>query len=86
MDMLSDAQRQDQERTHQMDKDDGEGFQKDHREKIELVREHDEERRRTHTEESVADGYTREIKKGRPKTMEERVPSRHENHHEVTTN
>ena len=36
------------------------GFQNDHREKIELVRACDEERWRTHTEESVEDGYTRE--------------------------
>ena len=49
-----------------MDKDGGEGFQKDHGETPELVLELDEERRRTHTEESVADGYTREIKEGRP--------------------
>ena len=37
----------------------GAGFQKDHREKIELVRACDEERWRTHTEESVEGGYTR---------------------------
>ena len=36
---------------------------KDHREKIELVRACDEERWRTHTEESVEGGYTREKEK-----------------------
>ena len=38
----------------------GADFQKDHRVKIELVRACDEERWRTHTEESVEGGYTRE--------------------------
>ena len=38
----------------------GAGFQKNHREKIELVRACDGERWRTHTEESVEGGYTRE--------------------------
>ena len=38
----------------------GAGFQKDHREKSEMVRECDEERWRTHTEESFEGGYTRE--------------------------
>ena len=38
----------------------GAGFQKDHREKMELVLACDEERWGTHTEESVEGGYTRE--------------------------
>ena len=38
----------------------GAGFQKDHREKIERVRACDEERWRTHTEESVYQGNGRE--------------------------
>ena len=42
---------------------------KDHGETIELVRSCDEERRRTHAEESIEDAYTRgERKRGRPKT------------------
>ena len=56
----SDTQRQDQEWTHTRNNKSGEDFQKDQREKIELVRACDEERWRTHTEESVEGGYTRE--------------------------
>ena len=40
----------------------GAGFQKDHREKIELVRACDEERLRTQTEESVEGVYKRDLK------------------------
>ena len=42
MDVRSDTQRQDQERTHS-NNESGAGFQKDHREKIELVQSYDEE-------------------------------------------
>ena len=38
----------------------GTGFQKDHGETVEQVRACDEERWRTHTEESVENRYTRE--------------------------
>ena len=55
------------------------GFQKDHREKIELVRACDEERWRTHTEESVEGGYTREREEGETENkMERRVSTRFE--------
>ena len=62
MDVRSDTKRQDQELTHPRNNKSGAGFQKDHREKIDLVRacECDEERWRTHTEESVEGRYTRE--------------------------
>ena len=60
MDVRSDTQRQDQEWTHPRNNNSGAGFQKDHREKIELVRACDEERWQKHTEESVEGGYTRE--------------------------
>ena len=48
------------DRTHPRNNKSGAGFQKDHRENIELVRAFDEERCQTHTEESVEGGYTRE--------------------------
>ena len=60
MDVRSDTQRQYQELTHPRNNKSGAGFQKDHREKIELVRACGEERWRTHTEESVEGRYTRE--------------------------
>ena len=44
MDVRSDTQRQEQEQTHPRNNESGAGFQKDHREKIELVRACDEER------------------------------------------
>ena len=44
--MLDDTQRQDQKRTHTMDKESGAGFQKDHGETIDLVQAYEEERRR----------------------------------------
>ena len=53
MDVRSDTQRQDQERTHPRNNEIEEGFQKDHGETTEMVRACDEERWRTHTEESV---------------------------------
>ena len=73
MDVRSDTQRQDQERTHPRNNKRGADFQKDHREKIELVRACDEERRRTHTGENVENGYTREKVENK---MERRVPAR----------
>ena len=52
---------------------------KDHREKIELVRACDEERWRTHTEESVEGGYTREKEERTTENkMERRVSTRFE--------
>ena len=55
------------------------GFQKDHREKIELLRACDEERWRTHTEESVEGGYTREKEERTTENkMERRVSTRFE--------
>ena len=58
----------------------GAGFQKDHREKIvELVRACDEERWRTHSEESIEDGYTREKEERTTENkMERRVSMRFE--------
>ena len=57
----------------------GAGFQKDHREKIELVRACDEERWRTHTEESVQGRYTREKEERTTENkMERRVSTRFE--------
>ena len=44
MDARSDTQIQDQERTHPSNGESSAGFQKDHREMIELVRAWDEER------------------------------------------
>ena len=58
MDVRSDTQRQDQERTHPRDNESG--TEKYNGETIELVWTCDEEMQRTHTEESVEDGYTRE--------------------------
>ena len=60
MEVRSDTQRQDQERTHPRNYESGAGIQKDHGEVVELVRACDEERRRINTEESVEDGYTKE--------------------------
>ena len=57
MDVRSDTQRQDEERTHTRDNESGAGFQKDHRETIGMIWACDEERWRTHTEESVEDRY-----------------------------
>ena len=55
------------------------GFQKDHRETIELVRAWDEERWRTHTEESVECGHTREKEERTTENkMERRVSTRFE--------
>ena len=57
----------------------GAGCQKDHREKTELVRACDEERWRTHTEESVESGYTREKEERTTENkMERRVSTRFE--------
>ena len=57
------------------------GFQKDRREKIELVRAGDEERWRTHTEESVESGFTREREERTTENkMERRVSVRFENY------
>ena len=54
----------------------GAGFQKDHREKIELLRTCDEERWRTHTEESVEGRYTREKEERTTENkMERRMPT-----------
>ena len=53
MDVRSDTQRQDQERTHPRNNEIEEGFQKDHGDTTEMVRACDEERWLTHTEESV---------------------------------
>ena len=54
-------------------------LQKDHGATIEPVRACDEERRRTHTEESVENGYSRE-KDARTteNKMDRHVPTRHE--------
>ena len=55
----------------------GAGFQKDHREKIDLVRACDEERWRTHTEESDEGRYTREKEERTAENkMERRMPTR----------
>ena len=79
MDVRSDTQRQDQEWTHPRNNKSGAGFQKDHREKIELVRAYDEERWRTHTEESVEGGYTREKEERTTENkIERRVSTRFE--------
>ena len=79
MDVRSDTQRQDQELTHPRKNKSGAGFQKDHREKIELVRACDEERWRTHAEESVEGGYTREKEdRTTENKMERRVSTRFE--------
>ena len=57
----------------------GAGFQKDHREKIQLVRACGEERWRTHAEESVEGGYTREEEEGTTENkMEIRMSTRFE--------
>ena len=48
VDVRSDTQRQDLERTHPRNNECGAGFQKDHRAKIEPIRACDEERWRTH--------------------------------------
>ena len=57
----------------------GTGFQRDHRGKIELVRACNEERWRTHTEESVEGGYTREKEERTTENkMERRVSTRFE--------
>ena len=72
-DEWSDTQRKDEERTYNKS---GAGFQKDHGEMIELVWTCDEERRRTHTEKSVDDGYTREKEDGTTEyKMEIREPT-----------
>ena len=77
MDVRSDTQRQDQERTHPRNNKSGAGFKKDHREKIEPVRACDEERWRTHTEESVEGGYTTKKEERTTKNkIERRVPTR----------
>ncbi len=79
MDVRSDTQRQDQELTHPRNNKSGAGFQKDHQEKIELVRACDEERWRTHTEESVEGGYTREKEERTTENkMERRVSTKFE--------
>ena len=46
VDVRSDTQRQDEERTHPRDNESDAGCRKDHQEKIELVRARDEERLR----------------------------------------
>ena len=57
----------------------GAGFQKDHREKIDLERACDEERWRTHTEESVEGRYTWEKEERTTENkMERRVSTRFE--------
>ena len=77
MDVRSDTQRQDQERTHPRNNESDAGLRKDHREKIELVRACDEERWRTHTEESIESGYTREKEERTTKNkMERHMPKR----------
>ena len=77
VEVQSDTQRQDQERTHPRNNENDAGFQKDHRETIELVRECDEERRRTHTEESVEGGYIREKElRTTENKIERRMPTR----------
>ncbi len=54
VDVRSDTQWYDQERTHTRDNNEsGAGFQKDHGETTELARACDEERRITHDEESA---------------------------------
>ena len=58
MDVRRDTERLDQDRTLQSNNDNDAGFQNDHGETIEMVRECDEERWRAHTEESVENGYT----------------------------
>ena len=79
MDLRIHTQRQDQELTHPRNNKSGPGFHKDHREKIELVRACDEERWRTHTEESVEGGYTREKEERTTENkMERRVSTRFE--------
>ena len=79
MDVRSNTQRQDQELTYSRNNKSGAGFQKDHREKIELVRACDDERWRTHTEESVEGGYTREKEEMTTENkMERRVSTRFE--------
>ena len=68
MDVRSDTQIQDLERTHPRNNESGAGFQKDHRAKIELIRACDEERWRTPTEESVESRHILgKRKRGRPK-------------------
>ena len=77
MDVRSDTQIQDQEWTHPRNNKSGAGFQKDHREKIDLVRACDEERWRTHTEESDEGRYTREKEERTTENkMERRMPTR----------
>ena len=79
MDVRSDTQRQDQEWTHPRNNKSSAGFQKDHREKIDLVRACDEERWWTHTEESIESGYTREKEdRTTENKMERRVSTRSE--------
>ena len=60
MDVRSDTQRQDRERTHPRDNKSGASFHKDRQQTVEMVRICDEERRKTHSEENVEDGYTGE--------------------------
>ena len=73
----SDTQRQDHERTHPSNNESDAWFQKDHREKIDMVWACDEERWRTHTEESVEGRYTREREeKTTENKLERRVPAR----------
>ena len=57
MDVWSDTQRQDEERTHPRNNKSGAGFQKDPGEATEIVRLGDEKRKRTHSEESAAQGW-----------------------------
>ena len=72
-------QRHNQKRTHMRDNESGAGFQKDHREKIELAWACDEERCRTQNEEIVEIRYTREKKERTTENkMERRVPTRYE--------
>ena len=79
MDVRSDTQRQDQERTHPRKNTSDASFEKNQGETIELVRACDQERWRTHTEESVEDGYTREKEERTTENkMERRVSTRHE--------
>ena len=79
MDVRSDKQRQDQERTHPRNHESDSGIQKNHGETIEPIRACDEERQRTHIEESVQDGYTREKEYRTTKNkMERREPTRPE--------
>ena len=60
MDLRSDTQRHDQERRHTRDNESVTGIQQDQGEKNELALTCGEDRRRTDTEESDEDGYTRE--------------------------